>query len=138
MYERRTLLSEAQLALARQLWQAGESEATICGAVGMTVDTFRSRRRDQLADLQPRGQAGGNSGRRAPLLSPQEVFARAAAVRTKWSIAERVDRSQGISDPPKFGGNRVETAALGPTRFVRFRDLPAVDADRVDGGNVLE
>lgn len=84
---RRKLLSPEQLELARKLWAEGASRDEVCREIGVTVDRFNARLRDQLADLPRRGR-GGN--RRAPTPDPTiaEIRSRCAELRRRWP-AER-------------------------------------------------
>ena len=90
--QRWRMLTDEQVKLARKMWGDGELECDICMKVGMTVDTFRARRRDQLKGLKKRKQAGGNSGRRSEEITEKEVEERTQQVQATWSEMDRIDR----------------------------------------------
>jgi hypothetical protein len=77
-------LTPEQLLEVRRLWDAGESQQAIAAAVAVTVDTFKARLRDQLADLPPRSRRT-NCERRGVEVTPEEIAIRAAECRARWT-----------------------------------------------------
>lgn len=91
----RALLTPAQLKEARDAWVAGESQAEIARKIGVSIDTFRARLRDQLARLPARSRGGG-SGRRGSDPTPEEIYGRLTLLeQASWSDEEREDRWVG-------------------------------------------
>jgi hypothetical protein len=80
---RRTELSREQIDEARRLWVAGATADEIVAAIGISIDTFRARQRDQLHSLPPRDRRA-NSGRRGVDPTPQEIAVEAATLRASW------------------------------------------------------
>ena len=81
---RKVNLSAEQLLEVRRLWAAGESQQGIASAIGITVDTFKARLRDQLEDL-PKRPRTANSERRGIEITPDEIAIRAAECRARWT-----------------------------------------------------
>jgi hypothetical protein len=79
------LLASEQVAEARRLWDAGEPRDSIAMALGISVDTFRARLHDQLADL-PKRERATNSARRGIDPTPTEIAAATARIREAWPI----------------------------------------------------
>jgi hypothetical protein len=77
-------LAPDQLVEVRRLWDAGESQQAIAAAIGVCVDAFKARLRDQLADLPPR-PLRANSDRRGIEVTPEEIVFRAAECRARWT-----------------------------------------------------
>jgi hypothetical protein len=76
-------LTADQIGVIRRLWAEGRTQAEICAAAGITVDTLRVRLRDQLADLPARPRRV-NSGRRGVEPTPEEIVAATAEIRAGW------------------------------------------------------
>jgi hypothetical protein len=89
-------LTPEQVAKAKEMWHAGDPECEICLVVGMTVDTFRARRHDQLKGLPKRKQAGGNSGRRAEEVTPEELEFRKMQVQSTWTEEDRMEHQSNF------------------------------------------
>ena len=70
----------------RAVWAAGGTRDEAAAAANVTVGRIRQRLADQLADL-PRPGRGAGGRRRAAPPSPEEIAARAALVRRKWTPA---------------------------------------------------
>ena len=100
-------LSPEQIATAATMWAAGEDERACAAAVGLCISTFRRRRSDDLAGLQPRGHSERDSGRRSEEVAPAELYRRCAAVRHSWPPAERELRSKGIAAPARPAAPRA-------------------------------
>ena len=79
------LLTTDELCLVEAAWAAGESEAMIAQAIGITIDSFRLRRKDQLRHLPARSRAL-NSGKRSPDPTPDAIAIRAAKCRARWTL----------------------------------------------------
>ena len=82
---KRLPLTATQIATARRLWNDGLPRDAIAAALGISVDTFRARLRDQLADL-PKRSRSMNSARRGIDPTPREIAAAAARIREAWPI----------------------------------------------------
>ena len=81
---RKVNLSAEQLLEVRRLWAAGESQQGIASAIGVSVDAFKARLRDQLEDL-PKRPRTANSERRGIEITPDEIAIRAAECRARWT-----------------------------------------------------
>jgi hypothetical protein len=79
------LLAPEQVTVARRLWAAGEPRDSIAVALGISVDTFRARLHDQLADL-PQRERATNSARRGIDPTPTEIAVATARIREAWPI----------------------------------------------------
>jgi hypothetical protein len=88
-------LTAEQLELSRKLWADGASRDEVCRAIGVTVDRFNARLRDQLADLPRRGRGGSWRGP-TPDPTPAEIALACAEFRKNWTadrwLPEPVDR----------------------------------------------
>lgn len=80
----RVELTTDQVLEVRRLWVAGESQQSIATAVGVSVDAFKARLRDQLADLPARPRTT-NSERRGIEVTPEQIAIRAAECRARWT-----------------------------------------------------
>jgi hypothetical protein len=100
----RKLLSPEQLELARKLWAEGATRDEVCREIGVTVDRFQARLRDQLADLPRRGRGNGWRGPTADP-TPAEIRMACAEFRKKWP-AERWLPKPPDEDPAE-GVNRL-------------------------------
>jgi len=87
------LLTTDQVAQVETLWAEGRSEFEITQALGVTVDWFRLRRKDQLRHLPTRPRAL-NSGKRAVDPTEDEIALGTAMLRQGWSL----DRWLGYPD----------------------------------------
>lgn len=67
----------------RALWREGATQAEIAMAIGIPIDRFRSRLRDQLADLPRRGRGAGGA-RHGIVPSRLEIDAATAEIRSRW------------------------------------------------------
>jgi hypothetical protein len=81
---RKVNLTDDQLLEARRMWSAGESQQSIASAIGISVDAFKARLRDQLVDL-PKRPRTANSERRGIEVTPEEIAIRAAECRARWT-----------------------------------------------------
>jgi hypothetical protein len=88
---RRPPLTDEQLRIIREGWAAGSTEFEICTAAGISIDTFRERRRNQLAGLPKRPPSNGSANRGIDP-SPEEIAERAAAIRATWDSDELARR----------------------------------------------
>ena len=118
-------LTPLQLAEARRLWAAGESEQAVAAAVGMGISTWRRCRSPggQLADLPVRAHTSRNSGRRSEELGPRLLWDRCAKVRLGWSEAERAERSNGLLSAGRNTAGQGRPATPFPTGH-NLRVLP--------------
>lgn len=87
----RNRLTDEQLTTIREGWSAGLSMVELCAAAGITIDTFKARRLDQLADLPNRPRSCG-SFKRGIDPTPDEIAERTAAIRAKWDIEDWLRR----------------------------------------------
>ena len=110
------LLTTDELALVEAAWAAGESETLIAQAIGITIDSFRLRRKDQLRHLPVRSRAL-NSGKRSPDPTPDEIEFRAAMVRRSWSLERFLGFAEQAGDDPR----RRDATRLAAGRAVTSR-----------------
>jgi hypothetical protein len=103
---RRVELTSEQVVEARRLWAGGATADEIAAAVGISIDVFRARLRDQLANLQPRDRRA-NSGRRGAEPSPTEIRVACAMLRENWPD----ERFHSSTENAAATGGR-ETAAI--------------------------
>ena len=91
------LLSPEQVELATRLWGEGVPLDELCRSVGCNRDVLVERRRpgEQLAHLGRRVRGVGRKNPNAPDPTPEEIAARAAAIRSSWSPVERLNRLSG-------------------------------------------
>lgn len=76
-------LTDEQLRIIRSGWIEGLTTVELCLAVGITIDTFKARRRDQLKELPARPRTAGSESRGIDP-TPEEIAERAAAIRAGW------------------------------------------------------
>jgi len=117
------LLTADELALVEAAWAAGQSEAMIAQAIGITIDSFRLRRKDQLRHLPVRSRAL-NSGKRSPDPTPDEIEFRAAMVRRSWSLERFLGFAEQAGDDPR----RRDATASAAGRAFALRPVAAVRA----------
>ena len=81
---RKVNLTDDLILEARRMWADGESQQSIASAIGISVDAFKARLRDQLADLPARPRTA-NSDRRGIEVTPEQIAIRAAECRARWT-----------------------------------------------------
>jgi len=118
-------LTDDEVRIATEMWEAGKPEFEIAQAIGLCVTTLRRRRGDCLAGLQPRGHSERDCGRRSEPIEPRILWERCARVRLTWSESERAERSKGIAAPLRRPGS---TAEAGP--FPQGHGLRVIPIDR--------
>ena len=84
----RVRLTNEQVDTAKRLWKLGMCEFLIAQELGISVDMFRSRKRDQLKRL-PKRKRSINSGRRGWTPSPQEIEEKCRWIQSRWSEKDR-------------------------------------------------
>jgi DNA-binding CsgD family transcriptional regulator len=77
-------LTAEQVEAAAALWESGASAFEICLELGITVDTFKARRRDQLRHL-PKRSRSELSGRRGDDPSEDEIRIECERIRANWT-----------------------------------------------------
>ena len=77
-------LTDEQIEAARSLWIAGRTQHEIAAAIGLSVDAFRARLRDQLRNLPTRDRRGAST-RRGRDPSEAEIDAACLAFRERWT-----------------------------------------------------
>lgn len=89
-------LTKSQEKAARAAWKEGATQQEIAAAIGVSVDVFRARRADQLANLPPRAKRHG-AGRRAVDPTPEEIYGRLVfEEQARWSEEEREAKWCGL------------------------------------------
>lgn len=89
------LFDAQQLRAARRAWAEGMTQAEIASLLGVSVDTVRSRLRDQLADLPKRGRGAGAT-RTGEDPTEDEIYGRLVLLeQAAWSDEDRDRRWQG-------------------------------------------
>ena len=86
----RKKLTEPQIQQIEELWGAGENCSIIAFNVGISYDTLRARRKDQLSHLESRKKAYRN--RYQPDPTPEQLAERMAEVRERWTPEEEMER----------------------------------------------
>jgi hypothetical protein len=84
-------LTAEQLRIIREGWAAGKTEFELCAEAGITVDTFRERRRNQLADLPKRPPSNGSANRGVDP-SPEEIRKLTERIRAGWEYEDWLRR----------------------------------------------
>jgi hypothetical protein len=84
-------LTTEQLQIIREGWAAGLSMVELCAAAGITIDTFKARRLDQLADLPKRPRSCG-SFKRGIDPTPEAIAEMTAAIRATWNMEDWLRR----------------------------------------------
>jgi len=90
------LLTPAQVRAAKAAWANGDSQSEIAMALGVSVDTFRARLRDQLAGLPSRGRGRGGR-RRGEDPTEEEIYGRLTLLeQANWTDEDRDGRWVGM------------------------------------------
>jgi len=87
----RNSLTDEQLRIIREGWSAGLSTVELCAAAGITIDTFKARRLDQLKGL-PKRPRRVCSGKRGEDPTPEQIAERTAMIRSTWDIEQWLRR----------------------------------------------
>lgn len=105
------MLSPEQIRTARELWRQGTAQAEVAQRIGVTIDTFKARLRDQLADMPARPRRV-NSGRRGCDPTEDEIYGRLTLIeQAAWSDAEREQRWRGIPGSVSRQPGAIDPAA---------------------------
>jgi hypothetical protein len=87
----RNSLTDQQLQIIREGWTDGLSMVELCAAAGITIDTFKARRLDQLSDLPKRPRSCG-SFKRGIDPTPEDIARMTAAIRASWNMEDWLRR----------------------------------------------